>query len=62
MGALAVAATNIGAKAADNALVPFSYHASDGALSDLRRRLDGTRWPESATEAGWEQGPPLAKL
>ena len=43
-------------------IVPFTYGASDEALADLRGRLGQTRWPESETAAGWEQGSPLAKL
>ena len=46
----------------DNALLPFSYRASDEALADLRRRLEQMRWPESDTGTGWEQGPPLSTL
>jgi epoxide hydrolase len=44
------------------AIVPFTYHASEAALGDLRRRLDQTRWPEPETASGWEQGPPLRQL
>ena len=43
-------------------LVPFSFHASDEALADLKHRLDTARWPDRETSAGWEQGPPLAAL
>src|SRR5262249_41063596 len=28
-----------------NNIRPFQYHASDSALTDLRRRLRATRWP-----------------
>jgi pimeloyl-ACP methyl ester carboxylesterase len=62
IGALSLVAATSRAQDADNAVVPFNYRAPDEALADLRRRLDETRWPESATEAGWGQGPPLAKL
>jgi pimeloyl-ACP methyl ester carboxylesterase len=37
----------------------FSYHASDEALADLKRRLAATRWPDRETSPGWDQGPPL---
>ena len=43
-------------------MVPFSYRATDAALAELKRRLGQARWPEPATELGWQQGPPLAKL
>jgi epoxide hydrolase len=62
LGALAlpVAVTRAGAE--NNAIVPFTYRASDEALADLHRRLSAIRWPERETGAGWEQGPPLSKL
>jgi pimeloyl-ACP methyl ester carboxylesterase len=46
----------------DSAVEPFTYHASDSALADLRQRLERTRWPEQETASGWEQGPPLRQL
>jgi epoxide hydrolase len=46
----------------DDTLMPFTFRASDAALSDLKRRLEQARWPERETGTGWEQGPPLAKL
>jgi epoxide hydrolase len=58
---LASSASRLGA-AEDTALHPFGYRAPDMALADLKRRLEQARWPERETEAGWEQGPPLAKL
>ena len=61
-GALVLASATARALAGDDAVVPFSYRASDEALADLRRRLAQTRWPERQTGPAWEQGPPLAKL
>ena len=46
----------------NGAIAPFTYRAQDHALADLRRRLELTRWAETETEPGWEQGPPLTKL
>lgn len=43
-------------------VTPFTYHAPQGALDDLKRRLVATRWPERETVADWSQGVPLAKL
>jgi pimeloyl-ACP methyl ester carboxylesterase len=43
-------------------ITPFTYHAPQGALDDLKRRLAATRWPERETVADWSQGVPLAKL
>jgi len=61
-GAFLVASSIPSARADDNAVLPFTYRASDEALADLQRRLEQTRWPESETGTGWEQGPPLTRL
>ena len=42
--------------------VPFRVAVPQAALDDLKRRLDGTRWPEHETEDGWAQGVPLDRL
>lgn len=39
---------------------PFTAAVADSDLQDLRRRLQGTRWPERETVDSWEQGLPLA--
>jgi pimeloyl-ACP methyl ester carboxylesterase len=62
LGSLVLASAISRTQADDNAAVPFTYRAPDGALADLRRRLELTRWPEQETGQGWEQGPPLTKL
>src|SRR5262245_22318350 len=49
-------------KSSDEAMTPFAFHADDAALDDLRRRLNGIRWPERETGSGWEQGPPLEAM
>jgi pimeloyl-ACP methyl ester carboxylesterase len=41
---------------------PFTYHATDAELNDLRRRIEATRWPEKETVADTSQGVPLAPL
>jgi len=41
-------------------LEPFRIEARDEQLSDLRRRLRATRWPERETVDDWSQGIPLA--
>jgi pimeloyl-ACP methyl ester carboxylesterase len=43
-------------------ILPFLIEVPDAALSDLRRRLLQTRWPEPETVSGWSQGVPLAYL
>jgi pimeloyl-ACP methyl ester carboxylesterase len=56
--AQAVAATG----PAGEALRPFRIHVPQEALTDLRRRLTATRWPEGETVADRTQGVQLAKL
>jgi epoxide hydrolase len=62
--AAAGAASGLGraSSAAGPAVMPFSYHASQSALDDLRRRLAQARWPERETVADWSQGVPLEQL
>ena len=43
-------------------IVPFTYHAPQAALDDLRARLARTRFPDRETGTGWDQGVPLAVL
>jgi pimeloyl-ACP methyl ester carboxylesterase len=48
--------------AGDTSIRPFRVHVSDEALTDLRRRLQMTRWPDKETAADASQGAQLAKL
>src|SRR6266516_3923352 len=41
---------------------PFRYSASDEELSELRRRILATRWPEKAPVADQSQGVQLATM
>ena len=41
---------------------PFHVSIPEEALSDLRRRLETTRWPDKETVADDSQGAQLAKL
>src|SRR5262245_53201102 len=59
---LALRSSAAWSQSADETVAPFAFHAEDAALDDLRRRLDGTRWPERETGSGWEQGPPLGAM
>jgi len=43
-------------------ITPFTYHAPQSALDDLKRRLTNARWPERETVSDWSQGVPLEKL
>lgn len=38
----------------------FRYEFSEEAVSDLRERLNRTRWPSYPADNGWEYGPALA--
>src|SRR6266404_8147252 len=44
------------------AIRPFRVDVSEEALTDLRRRIKATRWPEKETVADTSQGVPLAPL
>src|SRR4030081_983132 len=44
------------------AVTPFRVVTSSAAISDVRRRLQATRWPERQTTDEWRQGVPLAKI
>ena len=58
-----MAADEPGAAAADsNAIRPFHYHASEEALTDLKRRLVATRWPDKETVTDTSQGVQLATM
>src|SRR5262245_19482870 len=43
-------------------ITPFTFHAPQSALDDLKRRLSNARWPERETVSDWSQGVPLSKL
>ncbi|MBC7996527.1 MAG: epoxide hydrolase N-terminal domain-containing protein [Leptolyngbya sp.] len=50
------------ATADDKAIRPFQFKASDEALSDLRRRIAATQWPEKETVTDATQGVQLATM
>jgi pimeloyl-ACP methyl ester carboxylesterase len=50
------------AKAADTAIKAFQFHASDEALTDLRRRIAATNWPDSELVSDTSQGVPIATM
>ena len=41
---------------------PFTISVEDTVLTDLRRRLDATRWPDDTPGAGWAFGTDLQYL
>jgi len=46
----------------DTAIRPFSFHASDDDLADLKRRIAATRWPDKETVSDATQGVQLATM
>src|ERR1700751_2069549 len=44
------------------AVTPFRVVTSSATISDARRRLQSTRWPERQTADDWRQGVPLAAM
>ncbi len=48
--------------AGDTSIRPFHFTASDDALTDLRRRIAATRWPDKETVADASQGVQLATM
>jgi pimeloyl-ACP methyl ester carboxylesterase len=61
--AVAVAQAPAKRQAAENSSIrPFTYHAPQAELDDLRRRILATRWPEKETVADFSQGVPLATI
>jgi len=46
----------LGQPAGDTSIRPFSFHASDEDLADMKRRIAGTRWPERETVNDDTQG------
>src|SRR3979490_3129167 len=44
------------------AIRPFHVNVPEAELTDLRRRINATRWPEKETVADTSQGVPLAPL
>src|SRR5262245_37825892 len=57
-----VAGDGAAAKENPTAIRPFQFHASEEALTDLRRRITATRWPEKETVSDQSQGVPLATM
>src|SRR6266403_5619053 len=47
---------------ATSAVTPFSVRIPHPQLTDLKRRLSETRWPEREPVSDWSQGAPLDRL
>ena len=44
------------------AIRPFRVDFAEAELSELRKRINATRWPDRETVTDHSQGPPLATL
>ncbi|MDK4731492.1 epoxide hydrolase family protein [Rhizobium sp. CNPSo 3490] len=56
------AAEPVGPRASKSEIRPFRAEVPEAALTDLRRRLDATRWPDGETVSDRSQGVQPAKL
>ena len=56
------AQTSVIAAAEDRSIRPFTYHAPQAELDELRRRIVATRWPERETVVDQSQGVQLATI
>jgi pimeloyl-ACP methyl ester carboxylesterase len=54
--------TTKAAAPASDTIRPFRVNFSDAELTELRRRISATRWPDQETVADQSQGPQLATL
>jgi pimeloyl-ACP methyl ester carboxylesterase len=52
----------VGTESGQTAIRPFQIHVPQSTLTDLRRRLASTRWPESETASDRSQGVQLATM
>src|ERR1700710_335614 len=55
-------AATLTAAAGDTSIRPFHVHVADQALSDLRRRINDTRWPDAETVTDRSQGVQLQTM
>src|SRR4051812_40684897 len=61
-GAASVLPASASAAADPTAIRPFSFKASDEALTDLRRRISATKWPEKEQVTDDSQGVQLETI
>ena len=47
---------------ADNAIRPFRVNVPEAELTELRRRINATRWPDRETVTDQSQGVQLATI
>jgi pimeloyl-ACP methyl ester carboxylesterase len=61
-GALGLFPNILRAASDDGSIRPFAFTASQEELTELRRRIAATRWPEKETVADQSQGVPLGMM
>src|SRR5688500_8465129 len=61
-GAISMLPGTLLAAAGGSSMRPFTYHAPEAELDELRRRIVATRLPESETVTDHSQGVPLATI
>jgi len=59
LGCLLLGSTTV---LADDSIRPFAIHVDGAVLTDLRTRLDRTRWPDQINGTGWEYGVDTASM
>ena len=59
-GAASMLPSQLAAAPAGDAIRPFSFHASEAKLADLRRRINATIWPDREQVTDTSQGVQLA--
>ena len=52
----------LGEPSGDTPIRPFSFHATDEELADMKRRIAATRWPERELVDDGTQGVQLALM
>src|SRR5690242_12122937 len=57
-----MAGNNVGSKEYSDAIRPFHINVPKEELTDLRRRINATRWPEKETVTDASQGVQLATM
>src|SRR3712207_3940938 len=60
--AVSIASPRLAAASSDGAIRPFRVDVPEEQLTDLRRRIAATRWPDRETVSDRSQGVQLAKL
>jgi hypothetical protein len=62
VGAISMLSGTAHAETGSDAIHPFTFHAPEAELDELRRRIAAMRWPEKEIVADHSQGVPLATM